>query len=139
MPVTVFLEPSNSAAIMATLIDQDFFARLRLLNDKFAANIPTTLDRLRALRVAFNPDSPDPQTVADLQQTLHTIAGSAATFGFRSFGQQARSLEQRMRVLTAFEAIPARDWCNWLESLDHMVAWAAIDPKADYVEGDDAK
>jgi HPt (histidine-containing phosphotransfer) domain-containing protein len=124
---------------MATLIDEEFFARLRLLNDKFAASIPTMLDRLRALRLAFNPDSPAPQAVADLQQLLHTIAGSAATFGFRSFGQQARSLEQRLRVLTAFEVIPARDWCNWLDSLDEMVAWAAIDPKAAYFEGDGAK
>ena len=120
---------------MATPIDLEFFARLRELNDKFAASIPTTLERLRALRQAFDPEKPDPKLVTDLHQLLHTIAGSAATFGFRGFGQQARSLEQRLRVLMAFEVIAARDWRNWLDSLDQMVVWASIDPKADFIDG----
>jgi HPt (histidine-containing phosphotransfer) domain-containing protein len=116
---------------MATLIDQDFFARLRALNDKFAAGVPDTLARLAALRAAFDADAPDPALVADLHQTLHTVAGSAATFGFRTMGQQARALEQRLRVLMAFEVVAARDWENWLSSLDEYRAWAAVDPKSD--------
>jgi HPt (histidine-containing phosphotransfer) domain-containing protein len=116
---------------MATLIDQDFFARLRVLNDKFAVGVPDTLARLCALRGAIDPRATDPQAVADLHQVLHTLAGSAATFGFRNMGQHARALEQRLRVLMAFEAVAARDWENWLLSLDEYIAWAALDPKAD--------
>ncbi len=116
---------------MATLIDQDFFARLRQLNDKFAAGVPGTLARLRAIRAAFDPHAPDAELVAELHQILHTIAGSAATFGFRTMGYQARALEQRLRVLMAFDVIAARDWANWLASLDEYTAWAAIDPKSD--------
>jgi HPt (histidine-containing phosphotransfer) domain-containing protein len=116
---------------MATLIDQDFFARLRLLNDKFAAGVPDTLARLGAIRAAFDPHAPAPQLVSELHQILHTIAGSAATFGFRTMGYQARGLEQRLRVLMAFDVIPARDWENWLASLDAYTAWAAVDPKSD--------
>jgi HPt (histidine-containing phosphotransfer) domain-containing protein len=116
---------------MATQIDQDFFARLRALNDKFAAGIPETLARMRKQRRAFDPDAPDEEGIRALQETLHTIAGSAATFGFRTFGQKARALEQRLRVLMTFGAVPAGDWKRWLEALDAYIDWAEIDPKAD--------
>jgi HPt (histidine-containing phosphotransfer) domain-containing protein len=124
---------------MATLIDQEFFARLRLLNEKFAAGVPGTLERLRTMRAAIDPQAPDPEAVKELHQLLHTVAGSAATFGFRTLGQQARAIEQRLRVLMAFEVIAARDWRNWLDSLDAYLAWAAIDPKADRYEPDSAQ
>lgn len=116
---------------MATLVDQEFFARLNALNDKFAASVPDTLARLRGHRLAFNPEQPDPDVVKELRQMLHTIAGSAATFGFRVFGQEARNLEQRLRVLTAFDTIAADDWRRWLEALDTYLAWADVDPRAD--------
>ena len=121
---------------MATLIDQEFFARLRALNDKFAASVPDTLARLRAARQAFNPEAPNSALVKDIHQVLHTVAGSAATFGFRVLGQQARALEQRLRVLMAFDVVPPRDWLNWLAALDDYLAWAAIDPKAEDYIGD---
>jgi HPt (histidine-containing phosphotransfer) domain-containing protein len=116
---------------MATPIDQDFFARLRLLNDKFAVGVPATLAQLGAIRAAFDAHAPDAQMIGELHQILHTIAGSAATFGFRTMGQQARALEQRLRVLMAFEVVAARDWQNWLSSLDVYMAWAALQPKSD--------
>jgi HPt (histidine-containing phosphotransfer) domain-containing protein len=120
---------------MATLIDQDFFARLGALNDKFAASVPDTLARLKAQRTAFDPCAPDPALLKELHQSLHTIAGSA-TFGFRVFGVQARALEQRLRVLMAFDAIAESDWRRWLDALDEYIAWAERDPRApDYVGG----
>ena len=122
---------------MATLIDQEFFSRLNALNEKFAASVPDTLARLGAARTRFDPDAPVPELITELHQILHTVAGSAATFGFRVLGQQARQLEQRLRVLMAFERIPARDWRNWLTSLDAYLAWGAVDPKADYYIDDE--
>jgi HPt (histidine-containing phosphotransfer) domain-containing protein len=117
------------------MIDQDFFARLNALNDKFAASVPDTLARLRQHQLAFDPATPDPAIVKELRQTLHTIAGSAATFGFRVFGQEARNLEQRLRVLTAFDTIAAEDWMRWLVSLDEYIAWGEIDPRAEQYPG----
>ena len=116
---------------MATLIDQDFFTRLNALNDKFASSVPSTMGRLRDARAQFDPAAPDNALVAELHQMLHTIAGSAATFGFRVLGQQARHLEQRLRVLMAFETVSAQDWENWMAGLDEYVAWAEMNPKAD--------
>ena len=119
---------------MATLIDQDFFARLHALNDKFAASIPATLERLELARQRFAPEAPQPELVKEMHQILHTIAGSAATFGFRVFGVQARQLEQRLRVLMAFDVIAPKDWNDWLAALDEYIGWSRIDPKAaDYV------
>jgi hypothetical protein len=43
------------------------------------------------------------------------------TFGFRELGQGARALEQRLRVLTAFELVGEDDWRAWLSSLDEFV------------------
>ena len=116
---------------MASPIDQDFFACLRALNDKFEAGIPGMLDRLREQRRASDPAAPDAACIKALQETLHTIAGSAATFGFRLFGQQARTLEQRLRVLMTFDAVAPGQWQCWLEALDAYIDWAGIDPKAE--------
>ena len=116
---------------MASPIDQDFFARLRALNDKFEASIPATLARMRRERLAVEPGVADGEAIVALQETLHTIAGSAATFGFRAFGQKARALEQRLRVLRAFGEVPAGDWDRWLGALDDYIDWAELDPKAD--------
>ncbi|ATQ77363.1 hypothetical protein CR152_24805 [Massilia violaceinigra] len=120
---------------MATLIDQEFFARLHALNEKFAASVPATLARLEELRARFDPAAADAALVKELHQSLHTIAGSAATFGFRAFGAQARQLEQRLRVLMAFELIAPKDWNDWLHALDEYIAWARLDPKASVYPG----
>ena len=121
---------------MATLIDQEFFARLNALNDKFAASVPATLARLKAQRNGFDQAAPDALLQREMHQVLHTIAGSAATFGLRVLGVQARALEQRLRVLMAFESIAERDWIRWLEALDAYIAWAELDPRAaDYGDG----
>ena len=115
---------------MATPIDQEFFARLNALNDKFAAGIPATLERLQAARQRFDPAAPDTALLAELHAVLHTVAGSAATFGFRVLGQEARQLEQRLRVLMAYPAIAPCDWSDWFDALGDYIAWGLRDPKA---------
>jgi HPt (histidine-containing phosphotransfer) domain-containing protein len=120
------------------MIDQAFFDRLNALNDKFAASVPATMARLRGLRDAFDPAVPDPAVVTELHQVLHTIAGSAATFGFRVLGQEARNLEQRLRVLMAFETIAAADWQRWLDDLASYVSWGEADPRAEQYGAGDA-
>lgn len=120
---------------MAPAADEQFFARLSALQDSFAGGVPATLARLAALRAAFDPAAPDPQTVADMQALLNTMAGSAATFNFRVLGQQARALEQRLRVLMAFDSIAEGDWNSWFSDLDAFVAWGSRNPKGAYYNG----
>jgi len=114
--------------------DQQFFARLAELNDKFAARLPSTFERLAQLSRDLAPAGAsgfDPAGAAgELQAMLHTLAGSAATFGFRGLGHHARLLEQRLRVLRAFDAVAASEWQAWRAELDEYIAIALRDPKA---------
>ena len=72
---------------MATLIDPDFRARLRALNEKFAASVPATLaSDLRRLARRCDADGPRLEPLTELHQALHAVAGSAATFGFARAG-----------------------------------------------------
>lgn len=123
---------------MSDAVDAEFFARLSQLNDKFAASLPTTLGRLAALRLAFDPAHPAEDQVGGMHAILHTLAGSAATFGFRVLGQEARALEQRLRVFTTFDAVLPADWEAWLLELDVFVAWGLQDPKGAYPNDESA-
>ncbi|MDN4038643.1 Hpt domain-containing protein [Massilia sp. YIM B02443] len=123
---------------MPQLADQQFFDRLAELNEKFAGRLPATLERLAALsrqidRAADEGTGAGTGTAAaaaELGAMLHTLAGSAATFGFRELGHHARLLEQRLRVLTTFDRVAAADWLIWRGELDEYIAAAQRDPKS---------
>ena len=117
---------------MATLADQAFFARLKELNEKFAAGVPAMLERLRTLLALLDAAAPATVVIGEIHQELHTIAGSAATFGFPAFGQQARNLEQQLRVLMAASTIDAAAWALWMGKLDVYLAWSAADPRREH-------
>jgi HPt (histidine-containing phosphotransfer) domain-containing protein len=121
---------------MAGTIDEQFFARLTASSDRFASGVQAMLARLSAARAAFDPAVPDPALAEELRAVLHTMAGSAPTFGYRVLGQQARALEQRLGVLTVFEAVREADWQAWFADLDAFVGWARHDPKAAYYISD---
>lgn len=108
--------------------DQQFFARLASANAGFASRLPATLARLGALGAQLDPLQPA-AAAAELQAMLHTVAGSAATFGYRGLGQHARALEQRLRVLTTFDAVAASDWAAWVGELQQFVEAARRDPR----------
>ena len=112
--------------------DAEFFERLAQLNDKFAAALPQTLERLSAARNAFDTVRPQPELIRELHAVLHTLAGSSATFGLRILGHQARNIEQRLRVLMTFEAVDPAEWEAWLAELDVFIAWGSRDPKGAY-------
>jgi HPt (histidine-containing phosphotransfer) domain-containing protein len=108
--------------------DRQFFARLASLNDSFASKLPSTLERLMALGDGLDPRTPE-RAADELQAMLHTVAGSAATFGYRGLGHHARALEQRLRVLMTFEAVAASDWAMWVAELNQFVDVARRDAR----------
>ena len=117
---------------MSDTNDVDFFVRLTQANADFRAGLPVTLQRLRDAGAGFDPAAPNAQQAGDLQSLLHTLAGAAVTFGFRELGQGARALEQRLRVLTAFELVGEDDWQAWLASLDDFVRVGLAGPAPAY-------
>ena len=117
---------------MTAPVDTDFFVRLTQANADFRAGLPSTLRRLGAAGADFDPATPAPQLAAELQSLLHALAGAAVTFGFRELGQGARALEQRLRVLTAFELVGEDDWQAWLSALDEFVRSGLAAPEPAY-------
>ena len=117
---------------MLPTVDTDFFVRLTQANADFRAGLPSTLRRLGAAGADFDPAAPAPQLANELQSLLHALAGAAVTFGFRELGQGARALEQRLRVLTAFELVGADDWQAWLAALDEFVRAGLAAPEPAY-------
>ncbi|WP_229467231.1 Hpt domain-containing protein [Massilia sp. Mn16-1_5] len=101
-------------------------------NADFRAGLPDTLRRLGQAGSGFDPGAPSAALAAELQSLLHALAGAAVTFGFRELGQGARALEQRLRVLTAFEHVGADDWRAWLASLDEFVRGGLAAPQPAY-------
>jgi HPt (histidine-containing phosphotransfer) domain-containing protein len=121
---------------MNASLDQQFFARLTVASEQFGAGLPAMLERLAATSAAFDPQQPAAALVAELQAQLHTMAGSAATFGFPMLGQQLRVLEQRLRVLMVFDTVGADDWRRWFGDLDALVAWGRMNPRSPYYSED---
>jgi len=114
---------------MPTPVDPEFRARLAALNEKFAATVPATLDKIRAalaLCVAGGAQ-PSQEALHQLHEVLHGVAGSAGTFGFTVFGQESRRIEQMVRaVLTA-----QTGWAPVVPEVEKLLAWAERNPRAD--------
>ena len=113
----------------SSAVATDFFARLRAQEAVFSAGLPAVLDTIGALHDRVLP-IPSAACGVRLQQALHTLAGCAPTFGYRRLAQEARALEQRLRVLQAFDDVPAVDWMTWFDQLDAMLAWARVAPRS---------
>jgi len=113
---------------MTAPTDTDFRARLAALNAKFAATVPGTMDKLARALAACRADGATPGSAAlhDVHELLHGLAGSAGTFGFATLGQEARRIEQQVRVVmkdgSGWDAIPAQ--------IEQLLAWAARDAGA---------
>lgn len=72
---------------------------LRALEVMFAAKLPAKLQEIEEALKQFIQDSSDHEALKLLHRLLHTMAGSAGTFGFPEMGLQARALEARLKPL----------------------------------------
>ncbi|QCP14509.1 Hpt domain-containing protein [Pseudoduganella umbonata] len=89
----------------------------------FAASIPARMAEI-AEALAAAGGAPDGPRLDRLQQALHTVAGSAGSFGFTLLGEQARRLEQAVRGQMAGEA----GWAALSAQIHAYVEWALRDP-----------
>lgn len=112
---------------MATLVDPDFYGRLKALGDKFAARVPDTTANIARVLAACAADGATPEHLHELHELLHGIAGSAGTFGFTVLGREARRLEQQTRLVQAGGV----EWTPLSEEIAQFLRWAARDPGAD--------
>lgn len=68
-------------------------AKLRKLQESFVAELPA---RFTVLWQAWNKGQPDPES-GEFYRLVHSLAGSAGTFGFPQLGQRARDLELQLK------------------------------------------
>jgi chemotaxis protein histidine kinase CheA len=82
---------------------EDKFAALRR---DWRAQLPAKLAAMSASMDACLASPQDATALEDLHRQLHTLAGSAGTFGMDELGRQSRAVEHE---LDAVKAQPARD------------------------------
>ncbi|APA68170.1 MULTISPECIES: Hpt domain-containing protein [unclassified Janthinobacterium] len=115
---------------MATLIDPDFRARLRALNDKYAAGVPALMQTIAQAQARCDGEGPRLEPLTELHRALHAVAGSAATFGFAALGQECRRIEQLVRVLLNEPGPVLTEWPVLSAQVGALLRWAERDAAA---------
>jgi HPt (histidine-containing phosphotransfer) domain-containing protein len=115
---------------MATLIDPDFRARLRALNEKYATRVPALMQAIKQASGRCDSEGPRLEPLTSLHGALHTVAGSAATFGFAALGQECRRIEQQVRAMLNAPAQAVVEWPAVRGQVETLLHWAALDAGA---------
>lgn len=86
---------------MAIPVDPSYHDRLQALRDKYAQSIPERLQAVADALSLCKSGGAIPHHIDQLHHALHTIAGSAASFGFKPLGDECRRIEELVRGLMA--------------------------------------
>lgn len=104
---------------MAAPVDPAFQDRMQALRDKYAASVP---ERMAAIRDALLLCQGEliPRHIEQLHHALHSVAGSAGSFGLAPLGDEARRVEQMVRgVLEA-----GAPWTGIEAAVHALLQWA---------------
>lgn len=117
----------------ATQAEQLLQEKLRLLEAKFTEGLA---DRFAQMQASMEKALQDGLDQAEIQaeltvlhRLLHTLAGSAGTFGFEGLGLAACQLENRLKELLEVGNISKRMLQHFAEQLQETLSWAKKDPK----------
>ena len=78
---------------------------IRALGDVFIGKIPTTLSNMEGELDAIIHNSNDHDAWKNLHRHLHSLAGSAGTFGHDELGDRARHLEHRINDMLKTDTV----------------------------------
>lgn len=98
---------------------QAFAKRLKTLSEAYSKRLTSDFERLKELADWLAADASCQESLTQLNSVLHSLAGSAGTFGFESLGRQAREYELLVaKVLkqNAKQSLPVLDWIAQLQS-----------------------
>ncbi|HEX5362250.1 MAG TPA: diguanylate cyclase [Fluviicoccus sp.] len=98
-------------------------ARLRALQEAYGAELPQRLAELRRLGDALSREN-----LETLLRRVHSLAGSAGTFGYARLGAEARRLEEQLARVTAAGALAADFVADLQQRLDQLDAAAREQP-----------
>ena len=107
---------------MAPQADPEFQDRLQALRDKYAASVPERMAAIRNALVLCQGDLAAPH-IDQLHHALHSVAGSAGSFGFHALGGEARRIEQLVRGVMDAGA----PWDGIEGAVEALLRWADKD------------
>lgn len=98
-------------------------ARLRALRDKYIRSLPDAIGRIEAHWSRVLEDKSNRDEARALHGMLHTLAGSAPSFGFSEVGEAARSAEILVRnLLDGADSQDSDAWERIEAGLDALLA-----------------
>lgn len=103
-------------------IPPELAAQLAQLNAAFAAGLSKRLSDIETAMQAFMREPHQRAHLESLHTLLHSLAGSAGTFGFDELGRRARQFEYRCDPWLNGEAIDPSDVARlpeWFATLRH--------------------
>jgi periplasmic divalent cation tolerance protein len=111
---------------MATPADPAFQDRLQALRDKYAASVS---ERMAAIReaLALCQGSLSTPHIEALHHALHSVAGSAGSFGLHALGDESRRIEQLVRGVLENGA----SWDGIEAAVNALLRWADKDFRAE--------
>lgn len=113
-------KPPSSPAVSARF--QEALARLR---QEFEQQLPAKMERARALMQACVAGPHDQDAIVELHRLLHTLAGSAGTFGRAPLGNKAKDIELMLDDLLDKEGRSSDDFEAPRRELAQLLALAA--------------
>ncbi len=108
--------------------------KLRALQQSFATQLPERLATIRHLWVALQDNSVEAESCRELYRMIHSLAGSAGTFGFQRLGQAARQLEEFLMHLNDAAYSDAESVATIDSGLNQLDALANSGPDNAYAE-----
>ncbi|MBC3880717.1 diguanylate cyclase [Undibacterium sp. LX40W] len=98
--------------------DEELEAAIRALGQVFISKLPGKLAEIEDAKDAFLRDPNNKEHEALLHRLLHTMAGSAGTFGFPDMGTKARALESQLKSYMqgeAWDSSQIQEFCQHVE------------------------
>jgi len=87
----------------------DMQARLKILNDAYAAQLPEKLEQIELAWSRLHRSDWDEEGFLALHRMVHSLTGSGKTFGFALLSDVARNLEEYLRQLAQVKTVPGEE------------------------------
>ncbi|MET3119704.1 diguanylate cyclase (GGDEF)-like protein [Undibacterium sp. GrIS 1.8] len=104
--------------------------KLRALENLFLEKLPLKMQEMEEALAHFLAKPEDKEALTILHRLLHTMAGSAGTFGFAEMGLQAREFEIRLKPLFAEEIWSLADLDTYAAELREYFVTALLNAKS---------
>ena len=104
----------------------DLQAKLKLLGDAYAAQLPEKLKQIEQAWEQLPQDGWDEGGFQNLHRMVHSLTGSGKIFGFALLGDAARNLEAYLKQLVQAKTVPGEEQRKRIQVLLSELQQAAM-------------